>query len=291
MKKNRFGMVLGAAAMATVLAIGIASPAQAASNTWLDKQTRGYTTYKEPGQSRSFSRTGAELQVFLKPSSNSFAKLTWGSTVAQGSQTLQQLNGPRDNAATTGYWKLKSAKPSDPGTIRMTVKVTGVPTGGMRALASPDSRNPTLPDAVDQVSLQEHGIDVDTAHAIGDEGGTTFWAADAKDGSTALIAVSGAYTSVTYATAESFEKEGIATRLDTAVGSAQGVLLPEKFEGSRDLEEAGLQDHGDAFWTAGASLHEGSVVVEATTAETPVRESSVPSGSVSSITVPLYGRG
>lgn len=51
-------MALGAEATASVLAIGLASPAQAASNTWLDKQTRAYTTYTEPGQSRSFSRTG-----------------------------------------------------------------------------------------------------------------------------------------------------------------------------------------------------------------------------------------
>ncbi|MET3452218.1 hypothetical protein [Curtobacterium sp. 1544] len=291
MKKNRIGMALGAAATASVLAIGLASPAQAASNTWLDKQTRGYTTYTEPGQSRSFSRTGAELQVFLKPSSNSFAKLTWGSVVAQGSQTLQQLNGPRNNAVTTGYWKLKSAKPDDPGTIRMTVKVTGVPTGGMRAASPSAPENVELPDAVDQVSLQEHGVDVSTAREVGAEASTVFWAADVEGGGTALIAVDGDYSSVTYATAESFATGGIATRLDTASGSAEGVLLPEQFEGTTALEEAGLNDHGGAFWTGGAGLHEGSVAVEAAAPSDVARSSSGLTGTAASITVPLYGRG
>lgn len=229
--------------------------------------------------------------MFLKPSSNSFAKLTWGSVVAQGSQRLQQLNGPRDNAATAGYWKLKSAKPDDVGTIRMTVKVTGVSTGGMRVASSSAPENAALPDAVDQVSLRNHGVDVSTARAVGAEASTAFWAADVEGGGIALIAVDGECSSVTYATAESFATDGIAARLDTEPGSAEGVLLSEQFEGAAALEEAGLQDHGGVFWTGGADVQEGSVAVEAAATHNAARSSSITTGSAGSITVPLYGRG
>lgn len=58
-KKSRVGLLVAAAATAGLF-LSAAAPASAGTYTWIDKPTLSNATYKEPGQSTSFSRTGVK---------------------------------------------------------------------------------------------------------------------------------------------------------------------------------------------------------------------------------------
>lgn len=271
---KRSKVLLGAGALfSVVLIVTTALPADAATNTWLNAKTHGYKTYYEPATSQQFSRTGVELQLQAEPSALSEVTLEWGTHAAASSDTYQKLTGPRDNRRTTGYWRLKTASPSDPGTLKMRITILGVPTGGMRTAAvAPDSA--AMPEAVRPADLFDAGVLLPTVTQIGSDGAIRYWQADTSDGGTALISTDGLYTSITRATADQFNAHGISASFGGAAHAQRAVLLPTPVV-TQPLEHAGLKQISSTFFAGPALTQNKQVTVQSAGRDASTRRLAV----------------
>ncbi|MET3452220.1 hypothetical protein [Curtobacterium sp. 1544] len=238
-KKSRVGLLVAAAATAGLI-LSAAAPASAGTYTWINKPTLSNATYKEPGQSTSFSRTG--VKSYLAADGYYWDTTLWlGSYSAHGYATAS-ISSKLSNQPTKVFWKYTN----DPNTktkvnLRVTLQgVPGGPTGARSASAASDS----LPKIVDPSAVGE-GLDVATAEHVGDSDGVAYWRGLDSAGNIAFLAVDGEYASSTTVTAEQFHETGVTLRTDGSNGSHQGVLVPEQFAASTDFEEAGLTKAGE----------------------------------------------
>lgn len=292
MKRTYWGLGLVTAG-ALLITLGTGGAAQAASNTWLDKQTRGHTGYGEPATSQALSRTGVTQQVYADSSALMSARLQWGTHVTQGSDTLRSLSGPRDNRQTHASWALSIADGHDPGTLRMRVTVTGLTTG-MRVAAPSTAKTSNalvapaaVPTAIHEESLLDAGIDPATLQHVGDDGSVQFWRAATTTGGVALVAVDGEYVTISVRTASDFNQAGLTLRLDDTDHSAQGVLLPDG-TATDAFRDAGLQQGSDSFFV-GTTKQAETIAVG--TAPSKARASEAAGAARNGPTVQLYAAG
>lgn len=271
---KRSKVALGAGALlSAALVVTTALPADALTNTWLNANTHGYKTYYEPATSQQFSRTGVELQLQAEASALSQVSLEWGTHAAASSDTYQKLTGPRDNRRTSGYWRLKTASPSDPGTLKMRITILGIPSGGMRTAAKvPDSA--ALPSAVRPADLSDANVVLPTVTQIRSDGAIRYWQANTSDGGTALISTDGLYTSITRASAEQFTAHGISASFGDTAHPHRAVLLPAPV-GAQPLEQAGLRQVSSTFFAGAASTQNKQVTVQSAEKNTSARRFAV----------------
>jgi len=280
-KKSRVGLLLAAVSTAGLF-LSAAAPASAGTYTWINKPTLSNATYKEPGQSTSFSRTG--VKSYLAADGYYWDTTLWfGSYSAHGYATAS-ISGKLSNQPTKVFWKYIN----DPNTkkkVNLRVTLQGVP-GGPTGARSATTGFSALPAVVDPSAIGE-GLDVSTVERVGERDGVSYWRGLDTAGNIALLAVDGEHASSTTVTPAQFAATGITLRTDGPTGSHQGVLVPDQFAASTGLEGAGLTKAGDSFFVQRADQASDETVVVSGNVDSARRESRA--ASRDTLKVQLFG--
>lgn len=244
--KSRTWMILAGGTAVVGLALGAASPASAGyTYTWINKPVLSNHTYKEPAESRSFSRDG--VKSYLAAAGYYWdTELTFGSYTVHGYATAS-VNGPRSNLGTKVFWKYLN-NPSDKTKVNLRVTLQDVSdaAGGMRR--SEDA----APSALRLSEQGDGGVEPASLQPLGTQGTVSYWSGRDAAGQITLMAVDGKYAASTSVNDKQFAASGVTLRVDGPDGASEGVLLPSTPASDAPLRARGYEALTSSFYSSSA---------------------------------------